>query len=221
MGMKKSLGYIIFAFILLFLFVGKDILCSYLSKKDFNLEKSIVLDTEYQNLKREYEDLLRTNDLDLPFLNEGIVSKVIVHDPYVFFEEMTILKGKKQGIKEQDVVVNELGYVGRVKTVLENSSQVELLTSPNMVLSVKVENSYGILKREGEKLVIGDITSKEEIQKEAIVYTSSFTNIPGEIPVGKVTEILSNTLEQKIVVEPLVDFNDVNYVFVRKSVSYE
>ena len=221
MGMKKSLEYMVFACILLFLFVGKDILCPYLSKKDFNLEKSIVLDTAYQNLKREYEDLLKTNDLDFPFLKEGIVSKVIVHDPYMFFEEMTILKGKKQGIKEQDVIVNELGYVGRVKTVLENSSQIELLTSSNTILSVKVENSYGILKKEGEKLVIGDITSKEEIQKDAIVYTSSFTNIPGEIPVGKVTEIFSNTLEQKIIVEPFVDFNNLNYVLIRKSVSYE
>ena len=221
MGMKKSLGYIILAFILLFLFVGKDILCSYLSKKDFNLEKNIVLDTEYQNLKKEYEELLKINDLDIPYIKEGIVSKVIIHDPYLFFEEMTILKGKKEGIKEQDVIVNESGYVGRVKTVLENSSQIELLTSSNTILSVKVGNSYGILKKEGEKLVIGDITSKEEIKKDTIVYTSSFTNIPSEIPVGKVSEILSNTLEQKIVIEPFVDFNNINYVFVRKSISYE
>ncbi len=219
--MKKSIGYIVLAGILLFVFVFKDVFCSYIIKKDFNLEKNIILDTDYQNLKQEYDELLKVNNLNLPFVVEGEISKVILHDPYIFFEEITILKGSKQGIKKDDVIVNELGYVGKVTNVLENTSQIKLLTSTNTLLSVKVKNSYGILKKEGEKLVISDIISKETIEKDTVVYTSSFTNVPGEIPVGKVTEVLSNNLEQKIVVEPFVDFNNLNYVVIRKSVSYE
>ena len=213
--MKKSIGYIVLAGILLFVFVFKDVFCSYIIKKDFNLEKNIILDTDYQNLKQEYDELLKVNNLNLPFVVEGEISKVILHDPYIF------LKGSKQGIKKDDVIVNELGYVGKVTNVLENTSQIKLLTSTNTLLSVKVKNSYGILKKEGEKLVISDIISKETIEKDTVVYTSSFTNVPGEIPVGKVTEVLSNNLEQKIVVEPFVDFNNLNYVVIRKSVSYE
>ena len=219
--MKKSIGYIVLAGILLFVFVFKDVFCSYIIKKDFNLEKNIILDTDYQNLKQEYDELLKVNNLNLPFVVEGEISKVILHDPYIFFEEITILKRSKQRIKKDDVIVNELGYVGKVTNVLENTSQIKLLTSTNTLLSVKVKNSYGILKKEGEKLVISDITSKETIEKDTVVYTSSFTNVPGEIPVGKVTEVLSNNLEQKIVVEPFVDFNNLNYVVIRKSVSYE
>ncbi len=221
MGMKKSIGYIVLLFVLLFLFVFKDFLSSYLIKKDFNLEKSIVLDNDYQNLKREYEALLETSELNLPFLEKGIVSKVVLHDPYVFFDEITILKGKEEGISEQDIIVNEKGYVGRIKTVLGHTSQVELLTNKNTTLSVKIQNSYGILKVENNQLIVRDITSKEEIQENTTVYTSSFTNIPEEIPIGKVIEVDSSSLEQKIIVEPFVDFNNLNYVYIRKSVSYE
>ena len=219
--MKKNIGYVILFFVLLLGIFFKDFFYSIWIQKDFNLEKNIVLESDYQNLKREYEELLQTNNLKVSFLSDGIISKVILHDPCIFFEEITILKEKEEGIKEQDVILNEEGFVGTVSEVSSHSSQVSLLTNAQTKISVKVQNSYGILKTKEGNLFITDITSKEEIKKDAIVYTSSFTNIPGDIPIGKVTEVSTSSLNQEILVEPFVNFENLNYVVIKKGLSYE
>ena len=219
--MKKNIGYGILFFVLLLGILFKDFFYSIWIQKDFNLEKKIVLESDYQNLKREYEELLQANNLNVAFLEEGITSKVILHDPCVFFEEITILKGSEEGINEQDVVVNEQGLVGIVSKVASHSSQVILLTSAKTQISVKVQNSYGILQTKEGNLFITDITSKEEILKDAIVYTSSFTSIPGDIPIGKVSSFSTSSLNQEIIVEQVVDFGNLNYVVIKKGLSYE
>ena len=212
--MKKGFWYIFF------FFFGKDIVYSLWVKTDWNLEKNIVLDSEYERLKKEYTLLLEKTNLEVPFLEEGIVSKVVVHDPYIFFDKITILKGKNDGIEVGDAVLNEMGLIGKVSLVFDNYSEVELITS-EITYSVRIQNSYGILKQKDGKLQVEDITSKEEIKKEEIVYTSSFTDIPGDIPIGKVVEVNSSSISQTIVIEPLVDFQNFNYVWIRKRVIYE
>ena len=219
--MKKNIGYGILFFVLLLGILFKDFFYSIWIQKDFNLEKKIVLESDYQNLKREYEELLQANNLNVSFLEEGITSKVILHDPCIFFEEITILKGSEEGIKEEDVVVNERGLIGIISKVASHSSQVILLTNAKTQISVKVQNSYGILQTKEGNLFITDITSKEEILKDAIVYTSSFTSIPGDIPIGKVSSVSTSSLNQEIIVEPFVDFGNLNYVVIKKGLSYE
>ena len=219
--MKKYFIYVSLFLLLLFFFYGKDFICSYLINKDFNLTKNLVLTDEYERIKYEYNELLEQNNLIDSFKNDGIITKVIIHDPYVFFDEVTILKGQNDGIKKGDVVVNEQGLVGEVTKVLANSSEVKLLTNTSISFSVKVQNSYGILKASGNQLIISNIVSKEEIAKDSLVYTSNFTNIPGEILVGKVVEVTKDELEQKVVVEPAIDLFNLNYVVVRKAVNYE
>ncbi len=218
--MKKGFWYIFFFFFLLFFFFGKDIVYSLWVKTDWNLEKNIVLDSEYERLKKEYTLLLEKTNLEVPFLEEGIVSKVVVHDPYIFFDKITILKGKNDGIELGDAVLNEMGLIGKVSLVFDNYSEVELITS-GATYSVRIQNSYGILKQKDGKLQVEDITSKEEIKKEEIIYTSSFTDIPGDIPIGKVVEVNSSSISQTLVIEPLVDFQNLNYVWIRKRVIYE
>ena len=212
--MKKGFWYIFF------FFFGKDIVYSLWVKTDWNLEKNIVLDSEYERLKKEYTLLLEKTNLEVPFLEEGIVSKVVVHDPYIFFDKITILKGKNDGIEVGDAVLNEMGLIGKVSLVFDNYSEVELITS-EITYSVRIQNSYGILKQKDGKLQVEDITSKEEIKKEEIIYTSSFTDIPGDIPIGKVVEANSSSISQTLVIEPLVDFQNLNYVWIRKRVIYE
>lgn len=219
--MKKN-GIIIFLFFLfLFFFLGKDWVYSLWIQKDFNLAKSIVLESDYQNLKQEYEALLEYHELESPFLQEGITSKVILHDPYYFFEEITILKGSEEGITKGDAVLNEEGLVGIVSKVSKSSSAVKLLTHPETSISVRVENSYGILKMSEGRLIVSDMTNQTPILTDSIVYTSSFTSIPGDIPIGTVKEVLNSTLEQTLVIDPFVDFSKLNYVSIRKSVTNE
>jgi len=219
--MKRKIIYLLCFFFLLFLPVGKDLLCSYFIQKDFNLENKIITETDYENLKNDYNELLEKMNLWTPLEENTITSKVILHDPYTFFDKITILKGKMDGIEVNDIVMDETSYIGKVKKVNEHSSEVELFTNSNIKLSVRILNSYGILEKEGLDLVVKNITSKEEIKEGEIVYTSKFSDIPLEIPLAKVKKINKTSIEQKLVIEPLIKIEKLNYVLIKKGNSYD
>ena len=119
-------------------------------------------------------------------------------------------------IEVGDIVYDEKGFIGTVSLVDEHHSTVKLVTNKDTQLSVRINNSYGILQREHEDLVVTSITSKEQIQEGDIVYTSSFSVVGLEIPVGTVTEVESNGIEQKVKVKPTTDISNLNYVLIRK-----
>ncbi len=219
--MKKYTWYIVLFFVFLIFFYVKDYLYSFLLSRDDFLETTVVLESDYQNLKNDYDALVQTNELWDTTSDEFITTKVVLRDPYVFMDEITILKGSEQEIEIGDVVINQDGYVGKIVSTWKNSSQVELLTNQNTELSVRIGNSYGILKRENDEFLVSDITSKETIEKGMTVYTSSYTDIPGDIVVGVVSEVMAKGLEQILKVTPSVDFQNLNYVFVRHKVVYD
>lgn len=219
--MKKYSWYIILLLGFLLLFYTKDIIYSFLLTEDDFLETTVVLESDYQNLQNEYNALLESTSLWDPTSNELVTTKVVIRDPDVFMDEITILKGSAQDIEIGDVVINQDGYIGKIVTTEKNSSQVELLTNKNTQLSVKIGNSYGILKRENEDLIVSDITSKEPIEEGMTVTTSTYTEIPGDIVVGTVNEVITKGLEQELKITPSVNFYDLNYVFVRHKVTYD
>lgn len=218
--MKKNIWYCVFFFLLLIGLFGSEVLYSFVINTDFNLEKSVVLSSEYLSLKKQYEELNSKVELFLEDTDK-VISKVVLRDPFFFFERFTLLKGKEEGIEIGDVVYNEEGYIGKVKSLKSHSCEVELLTNKNTKLSVRIHNSYGILEKENGDLVINHITSKEEFLEGDLVYTSSFDHQPGDILVAKVTKVIQNDLSQKLVVTPIVSFDHLNYVFIKKQVNYE
>lgn len=218
--MKKHQSFIILFFVFLFLAVGFDLFLSFAIKKDNNLTTKIILESDYENLKREYEGLLEKVNMENTVEEEYVVSKVILHDPYVFFDEITILKGKEENIEVGDIVYDEEGFIGTVSLVDKHHSTVKLVTNKDTQLSVRINNSYGILQRENDAVAVTSITSKEPIQKGDMVYTSSFSVIGLELPVGTVTEVESNGIEQKVKVQTAVDIPNLNYVLIRKKNSH-
>lgn len=214
--MKTNKWTIILFFLLIFLYLGKDILFNFFIKADDSLKEAIILESDYNFLKEDYEKLLEENELWKTMDNNFITSKVVIRDPYLFFEEVTILKGKSGAIEKDDIVINRNGYIGKIKSVHEHYSQVELLTNKNTKLQVKVNSSFGILKKEEGLLKVLEITSKETIEEGSIVYTSGLASIPGNIPVARVTSVKNTPLGQELEVIPVVDFEDITYVTVRK-----
>lgn len=219
--MKKGIWSFALFSILLFSIYGSEFIYSYWIKKDNNLESEIILKEEYENLKKEQEELLNFYNIWEENKIEGTVSKVVLRDPYTFFDKITILKGKEENVEIGDAVLNELGYIGQVVFVGNHYAEVELFTSANSKLSVKINNSYGILTKEKEGLVVKNITSKEEIKEGDQITTSSFSRIPENIPVAIVEEVRLSSVEQTLKVKPIVSIKDLNYVVIRKGVTYE
>ena len=216
--MIKKNAYIIILLILYLLFLCQDHLLGFLDNTD-NLMSSMYDEklAYYQNEYEEMQKLLNIEVLDY----QAIYSKVILRDIYAFYDEITIGKGSYDGVSKGDLVVNEKGVIGLVKSVNNHTSIVELLTNSNIELSVKINQSYGILTSVDNEIIVKNVKLDDEIKVGDFVTTSGLTSVPGEILVGKVSEIKTDTLglEYILEVDAVAYLQDISYVAVLGEVS--
>ena len=103
-----------------------------------------------QNLEQELEKMKESLEISLP-KEEMKLTKVVYRDPYHFFDTITILKGKEEGILENAAVIDGQNLIGIIEEVNDHSSIVKLLTNQQTSISVKINDAYGILKTNQEK----------------------------------------------------------------------
>lgn len=193
------------------LIVGLIILSIYLDLK----EKILLNDNIVINYNKYLEDEL--NDLRGFKVNDNInleLSKVKYRNMYG--SDMLIYKGFNDYLEKGDAVLTNDGLIGTIKTTFKNESIVQLITSKDSAISVKINNEYGILKVVNNKLIISDINNYSNININDKVYTSGLGNINEDIYIGKVSDIkLSNTgIEKIIYVDIMNRLNNINYVYV-------
>lgn len=177
--------------------------------------------TDYtKNLEQEYNDLLKINELDYASNLNVSISRILYRDIYDYNNYITIYKGSNNNIKEDMIVVNNDGLVGVVVNVNKNNSVVRLITSKNSNISVKINESFGILKMSNGSLIVSEISNYDNISVGDKIYTSGIGNLIGNIYIGEVSDIkLNNTnIEKIITVTPAVDFNNLKYIAV---ISYD
>ncbi len=219
--MKHPIAFCICFLVLFLSFFEIDFFSSLYLKNENQLQDEIVLKDDFEKLQEQYQIALEKMDLWNDLENNRTMSKVILHDPYFFEEQITILKGKEEGITVNDIVYDENGYIGKVIEVKDHSSLVELITSHKTKIQVQVQNSFGILIQKENRLLVEKMTSKEKIEEGSIVYTSPYSEIKETFPIGKVTKITTNGIEQTLEIEPFLSINDLLYCVIRKSVTNE
>lgn len=202
---KNSL--IIILFILLFLF--KDNIYTLFDTKEYNF--NYLKEIELNNYKKEYEELI-----DIKNNNEYLISKIIYRDIYDFYNKMIISKGSNYNIEKGDIVVSENSLVGVIDKVDDTSSTVNLLYNKNLKISVKVNDTYGILESKNDKLYVTNIVSEANVNIGDIVYTSGLTNIMGNIAIASVNNIKTteDKLEYILEVKELTNLKDLKYVMI-------
>ena len=218
--MNKKLLILSILFVFLMVYFLKDPVLALLFRNDFNLEDKICNDKEdYQKLKNEYDLLLDYKTK----INDNIISKVVIHDPLEFFNVITILKGKKDKVNVGDLVINELGLVGVISKVNNHTSIVNLLPNKDTHIAVHIGDVDGLLESDNGSLYIKNITRNDNIKVGSEVTTSNYSLLQTGLLIGKVKEIYETkeNLSYEILVEPSVDFNNLNYVSIRKNDNYE
>lgn len=165
---------------------------------------------------KENESLKEIIDFKETVNYEYIVSRVKYRDVLDFTDELQIFKGSNDGLEKGLAVVNDKGLIGTIKTVDKSISKVELISNKDSNISVRINDIYGILKFSDNKLIVSNITNYSEINIGDEIYTSGIGNLPGGIYVGEVKEINLSDLgiEQIVLVEPAVDFNNITYLMV-------
>ncbi len=212
--LKKN--WFIFAIILIYiLFLCKDGIIGL-----FDNTKALENKVYEEKLKFYQEEYASMQSLlDVYYDLDVVYSRLITRDIYAFYEEITIGKGSSDGLSNQDLVVSEDGVIGLLNKVSTNSSTVMLLTNSSISLSVKINGAYGILSSTDNTIVVQNIKLNQDIAVGDAVYTSGLTSIPGDMLVGYVSDIKTDSLglEYLIEVTAAANIDYIQYVAIFKT----
>jgi rod shape-determining protein MreC len=174
---------------------------------------------------------------DLEVLNRGpagltdnapVRARVIAKDPNLWFDQVTIDKGSGSGIERNQAVVNGQGLVGRVTEVTGSTAIVTLITNHNTQIGGKVSESgvqglVGVEAGHPTDLVLGSLSSKDEVSRGQIIVTAGTTSkvdrfpspYPRDIPIGRVTSVDDlGTDDEQAHVKPFADLRRLDLVEV-------
>lgn len=187
---------------------------------------------ELSEKQRTYELLVEENKVLNEKLNlkqrynmfESVPASIIGRESSNFSEHSIIDVGSKEGVKEGMAVVTESGLYGKILTVTEYTSKVELIIDPASKFAVKTGDRSEDLICKGsinpkQRLTLHLLPMNYQLLKGEIVRTSKLGNVfPQGIYVGKVKEmaITKNVTDIYAVVESAVDFDKVSNVLVIK-----
>ena len=184
--------------------------------------ENIELRKQLESMKKELNIDYTINDYE--FLNATVINRNITH----WYNTITIDKGTHNGVEMNMVVVNTQGLIGKVISATTFTSEVRLITTSDTInkISVTINDgkniTNGLIKNYNYNtgyLEVEGISNTEKVNKEAYVYTSGLGGIfPSGILIGKVANITTDEydLAKIIDVEPIADFDNINYVAILK-----
>jgi rod shape-determining protein MreC len=192
------------------------------------VEKLVSLEAQVQKLEKDNKQLRdvlgeKKNLTDF----ETIPASAIGRNPDRWHELIIINQGKVNGIKQNMAVMTASGLVGKVKSVNQFSSTVQLLSSldPKNRISAFVQgqaNAYGLIQgydQEKKLLLLKGIPHDAKIEKGQTVITSGLGGVfPSGLLIGKVKSVKTDQygLTQTAYIKPGADFYDIENVLVIK-----
>lgn len=171
---------------------------------------------EYGIVNHELKHLLGIKDsVDYPLIPAVVVSKLSTKSQ----GSVTINVGEKDSVKPGMAVINDKGIVGVITSVSHDYAIARTLQNIDLKLTVKDERSRidGIMKWNGDELVIVDVPKTYDIEPGDRIITSEISSIiPVPLPVGVVTGLskVETGIFNEAKVKPFVDFSSVENVFV-------
>lgn len=186
---------------------------------------------EVQELKdenKELRDQLELTESDLLRDFRTIPAIVISRSPERWLDEVTINRGKQHGVRKNMVVRTAEGMVGKIQTVQQYTSKVQLLTGFDqfnrisaMISRDKGKDIFGMVEgfdKETGTLMFRIIKeSDKNIKKDELVVSSGMGGVfPAGIVIGKVKDVVPDKygLTRTALVEPAADLYDINHVMV-------
>ncbi len=159
----------------------------------------------------------------------SIAAAVIAEDNSPWFKTITVDRGRKDGISEDQPVVAPAGVVGRVVKAAGNSSRVLLLTDHASSISAVVQRSRarGIVKGKGGNMCSLEFSERgDDVRIGDIVLSSGIGGVfPKGLPIGEVTMVKKGAygIFQTVDIRPFVYVPRLEEVLVvlRKSEDYQ
>ncbi|OGO18958.1 MAG: rod shape-determining protein MreC [Chloroflexi bacterium RBG_16_48_8] len=152
--------------------------------------------------------------------NRYLAANIIGKDTSPFIRSVWMDRGSDVGIKQGMPVVTERGLVGRVAEVFATSARVQLITDPEIIVNVRLQNSRsdGALAPQLSGEIWVDLIDQDiDVSPGELVLTSGLGGIyPADIPVGEVISVRKRDYElfQQVVIQPSVDVDDLEIVLI-------
>lgn len=184
---------------------------------------------EVQEIKDENEELRGLLDKEDSIRSYNpIHATVTARSPERWIEQLTINKGKLDGVKVNMAVITAEGMIGKVQTVAPATSTVQLLTGFD-----EFNRISATVSREDEKDIFGLIESydketnsllfkiiedsDQDIEEGELVVSSGMGGVfPAGLPIGTVKEVIPDQygLTRTALVEPAANMYEINHVVV-------
>ena len=180
--------------------------------------------TENNEIKSENERLRALVDLkDKRSEFEMTAASVISVDPTGWYSYFIIDKGQKDGLKEDMVVLDSGGGLGKIETIGTNWAKVVSITEPGTACGAEVSRTGDTGIIEGDSLLNG-ICKMTSISKDAnitpgdYIDTSGSGNVyPSGLIIGRVKEIKEEDISRTAVVEPTGNIKSPKEVMIIQS----
>jgi len=146
---------------------------------------------------------------------------IIARDNFTWWNSVKIDRGSRDGIAPDMAVITESGLVGKIGIVTPIVSTIILITDENCHVAAKIEGTVeqgicnGLRIPTGE-LQLNFLNKLANLQNGQKVYTAGVSGgiFPSGIAIGTVKNFQLRELDGQAIIEPTVDFNDLEHVFV-------
>ncbi|ASK63066.1 rod shape-determining protein MreC [Virgibacillus phasianinus] len=196
-------------------------------KEKLSQYKSLVY--EVQEIKEDNEELRKTLKKSESIRDfNPIQATVMSRTPERWVEQVTINKGKVDGVRNNMAVITADGMVGKVQVASKLTSTVQLLTGFDQfnrisatISKEKGNDIFGLIEEYDEETnslhfkIIEE--SEKEIKKGEKVFSSGMGGVfPAGLFIGTVKEVVPDQygLTRTALVEPAADMFEINNVIV-------
>ena len=191
--MNKKVKKIIYYLIIIILFIVFDKILYFIPSGNKNSIINNIILLENKDLKNELNEITKLKYDDFDYEIGKITFNKLYNTSSYFIEYNSNF--------DNNIVLNDKGMIGIV-----NNHVLTLVKE--LTLSVKIGDSYGILKDNKIEIV------NNEFEIGMPIYTSGITKINDNFLIGYIKEIKSNDIECEITIDYLVI--DSSYVAILK-----
>ncbi|MGX7042475.1 rod shape-determining protein MreC [Leuconostoc holzapfelii] len=184
-----------------------------------------------QTVEEENKELKKQLKLEATLTDYKTVSAVTIsRSPTTWQSQLVINKGSKSGLKKGMPVLAGSGIIGRISEVNTTNAKVALVSDTSedanrFAITIKggkgdVNGIVTDFDRESNQLIMGQVTSDNEIKAGDLVETSGLGGvIPSGLYVGKVAKVTKDDygLSKRIYIEPAADLGNITTVVVAVS----
>ncbi len=180
------------------------------------LENQLIREAQLENVR--LRQLLSFREREQ--LSAILLAEVIAREPDRQMNSILIGAGRDRGLRRNLPVVTSRGLVGKVVEVFPRSSLVQLLMDRNCPVSAMIQRTRisGLLSYHGGNTFrLENVPWRMDVREGDEVISSGLGGLfPKGLRLGQVIEVSSHerSLFKKITVEPSVDFNSLEEVFV-------